>query len=295
MIWREMVVFPAPEGEESTSINPRRLISPREWGVLMGRIMQNPKHIVITGASSGLGWALAEAYGGPGIRIGLIARRANLLQELAARLRAAGAEVWVAAADVTLRESIGRILEEQDNLHPIDLLIANAGISGGTFGGGESAEQTRAIFAVNLEGAVNTVLPLIPRMMARRRGQIALMASLAGFRGFPAAPAYCASKAGLRVWGEGLRAELMDHNVEVNVICPGYVDTPMTQANHFPMPFLMDATRATEIMVEGLRKNHARIAFPWPTSFAAWLLAALPPSWTDRLLSRLPKKAPLQQ
>jgi short-subunit dehydrogenase len=259
----------------------------------MAGIMQNPKHIVITGASSGLGQALAEAYAAPGIRIGLIARRANLLQELAERLRAQGAEVWAATADVTLRESIARILEDQDNQHPIDLLIANAGISGGTFGGGENAEQTRAIFAVNLEGAVNTVLPIIPRMISRGRGQIALMASLAGFRGFPAAPAYCASKAGLRVWGEGLRGELMRHNVEVNVICPGYVDTPMTQANRFPMPFLMDSSRAAKIMVAGLRDNRSRIAYPWPTSFAAWLLGTLPPAWTDRLLARLPKKAPL--
>ena len=238
---------------------------------------------------------MAEAYAAPGMRLGLLARRENLLQALAAKLKMKGADVWVAAADVTQRESLARILEAADAQNPIDLLIANAGISGGTFGGGESDEQTRAIFAVNLEGAINSVLPLVPKMIARKRGQIALMASLAGFRGFPAAPAYCGSKAGLRVWGEGLRAELMAHNVEVNVICPGYVDTPMTAKNNFPMPFLMTPERAAKIMIEGLRANRARIAYPFQTAFFAWLLAALPPGWTDGLLSRLPKKAPLSR
>ncbi|MBI3420408.1 MAG: SDR family NAD(P)-dependent oxidoreductase [Proteobacteria bacterium] len=255
--------------------------------------MQNPEHIVITGASSGLGAALAQAYAAPGIRLGLLARRHDLLQTLAESLKAKGAEVWVAAADVRMSESLLRILQEEDSRHPIDLLIANAGISGGTFGKGETAEQARAIFHVNLDGALNTVLPLIPRMVARKRGQIALMASLAGFRGFPAAPAYCGSKAALRVYGEGLRGELMPHGVEVNIICPGYVDTPMTQANHFPMPFLMSAERAAEIMVAGLRQNRARIAFPWPMALGAWLMGVLPPGWTDPFLVRLPKKAPL--
>ncbi len=256
--------------------------------------MQSPRHIVITGASSGLGAALARAYAAPGIRLGLIARRAEMLRALADELRQNGAEVWIAAADVRERESLSRILIQHDTEAPIDLLIANAGISGGTFGAGESEEQARAIFDVNLMGAINTIMPLLPRMAARKKGQIALMASLAGFRGFPAAPAYCGSKAGLRVWGEGLRAEMMRHHVEVNVICPGYVNTPMTRENHFPMPFLMDDVRAAKIMVKGLKANHARIAYPWPTAFAAWLLAVLPPGWTDRLLVRLPKKAPLE-
>jgi short-subunit dehydrogenase len=147
--------------------------------------------------------------------------------------------------------------------------------------------------ATNFDGAMNTVMPLISRMKERKRGQIALMASLAGFRGFPAAPAYCASKAALRVWGEGLRGEMMPHGVEVNVICPGYVDTPMTKVNKFPMPFLMSAKRAARIMVRGLKNNRARIAYPFPTAFAAWLLAVLPPGWTDGALAKLPKKGPL--
>jgi short-subunit dehydrogenase len=256
--------------------------------------MQSPRHIVITGASSGLGAALARTYARKGVRLGLIARRENLLKDLAHSLALTGASVWVAAGDVRDRESITRILTEADDRAPIDLLIANAGISGGTFGAGESAEQARAIFDVNLIGAMNTVLPLIPRMVGRGKGQIALMASLAGFRGFPSAPAYCGSKAGLRVWGEGLRAELKSKGVQVNVICPGYVDTPMTRANRFPMPFLMTDKRAAKIMVRGLKQDRARIAYPLPMAFMVWLLATLPPSWTDGILGKLPRKAPLQ-
>ncbi len=132
-------------------------------------------------------------------------------------------------------------------------------------------------------------------MKARRAGQIGIMASLAGFRGLPSAPAYCASKAAVRIFGEGLRVEYAPHNVEVNVICPGYIRTPMTDANHFPMPFLMDAEPAARLIADRLRQNQARIAFPWPMGLAVWLLALLPPAWTDPLLGNLPKKAALKR
>jgi short-subunit dehydrogenase len=255
--------------------------------------MQNPKHIVITGASSGIGAALALAYAAPGITLGLLARRADKLEELAGACRTKGASVWHAPVDVTQRESLAAILEKEDSILAIDLLFANAGISAGTFGKGESETQARAVFSTNLDGVLNTVFPVLPRMLQRRGGQIALMASLAGFRGFPSAPAYCASKAAVRVYGEGLRAECARHNVEISVICPGYVDTPMTRVNGFPMPFLINVEKSTRFIVKGLARNDGRIAFPWPMALAVWILAALPPSWTDPLLSRLPKKAPL--
>ena len=253
--------------------------------------MQNPKHIVITGASSGIGAAMARAYAAPGITLGLIARRAPLLAELAQTCRAKGAQVWVESADVTSRDAMREILQRHDDELPVDLLVANAGISGGTFGGGESETQARAIFATNLEGVLNSLHPLLPRMKQRRSGQIAIMASLAGFRGFPSAPAYCASKAAVRLYGEGLRVESAPFGVEVNVICPGYIETPMTDVNDFPMPFLMKVEQGAAIIMEGLRKNRARIAFPWPMAAMVWLLAALPPSWVDPLLQKLPKKA----
>jgi short-subunit dehydrogenase len=179
---------------------------------------------------------------------------------------------------------------------PLDLVIANAGISAGTGGKGESLAQARRIFDVNVQGVVNTVAPAIdlllqkPRTSAEPRGQIAIVSSLAGYRGFPGAPAYCASKAAVKVWGEGLRGELHAHGIGISVICPGYVRTRMTEDNTFPMPLLMDADRAVRIIRRGLERNKARIAFPWRLAFMVNLIAALPPAWVDPLFRRLPKK-----
>ena len=148
----------------------------------------------------------------------------------------------------------------------------------------------RAIFAVNLDGVLNTVLPLLPAMQQRGRGQIAIMSSLASFRGFPGAPAYCASKAAVRFWGEALRGELWESGLRVSVICPGYVVSAMTAANKFPMPMLMKAEQAATIMKRGLAADRARIAFPWPLYFGAWLVGLLPPALIDPLLRALPRK-----
>lgn len=246
--------------------------------------------LLLTGASSGIGAALARAYAAPGRFLALTARDLARLEEVAVACRAAGAEVETAILDVTARESVAAWIEEIDRDRPLDLVIANAGVSAGTGRGGESAEQTRRILATNIDGVVNTVLPALPRMQARRRGQIAIVSSLAGFRGFPGAPAYCASKAAVRIWGEALRGELRPQGIGVSVICPGYIATPMTAVNRFPMPFLMDVDRAAQIILRGLAHNRARIAFPWPMYALVRLVAALPPGLLDRVLSRLPRK-----
>lgn len=252
--------------------------------------MRSFRSILITGASSGLGAALAEAYAGPDVFLHLGARRGALLAEVAARCRQKGAEVGVAAIDVTDPQAMAAWIVGADEGNPLDLVIANAGISGGTSGGGESADQARAIFRVNVDGVLNAVLPALPLMAARRTGQIGIMASLAGHRGFPGAPAYCGSKAAVKVWGEGLRGEMMGANVGVSVIMPGFVTTPMTAVNDFPMPFLMPAERAARIVQRGLAANRARIAFPWPMAILSWMIGALSPAITDRLLRAAPKK-----
>lgn len=252
--------------------------------------MDKPTSILITGASSGLGAALAEAYAAPGVRLALGGRDAARLEATAARCRAAGAEVEVAAIDVVDREATAAWIEASDRRRPLDLVIANAGVSGGTGSGRETPEQVRHIFAINVDGVLNTVLPALPPIVGRGRGQIALMASLAGYRGLPGAPAYCASKAAVKVFGEALRGQLAANGVGVSVICPGYVDTPMTRRNRFPMPFLMDAPAAARLIKQRLARNRARIAFPWPMAAAVWLLQALPPGLIDRLLARLPRK-----
>lgn len=252
--------------------------------------MRDPRSIVITGASSGIGAALAAAYAGHGIRLALTGRNAGRLAVVADTCRQAGAEVTAAPLDVTDAAALAAWLGEIDGAGPVDLVIANAGISAGTGQGREPAAQIRAIFAVNLDGVLNTVMPLLPAFQARRRGQIAIMSSLAGFRGFPGAPAYCASKAAVRVWGEALRGDLGNDGVEVSVICPGYIASPMTAVNKFHMPMLMPADRAAQIIRRGLARGRARIAFPWPVYAAAWLIGCLPPALTDPLLSLLPRK-----
>jgi short-subunit dehydrogenase len=256
--------------------------------------MRDPRSIVITGGSSGLGAALAREYSRPGVSIALTGRDAARLAAVAAECSAAGAKVRTAVLDVVDAGKLDAWLREVDAATPVDLLIANAGVSGGTGGGGEGDAQVRTLFAVNLDGVVNSVLPLLPSMRSRGRGQVALMSSLAGFRGFPSAPAYCASKAAVRVWGEGLRGVLVNDGIEVTVICPGFVRTPMTAVNPFPMPFLMDAARAARIVRKGLEAGKGRIAFPLPTFIAAWLLSVLPDAVAGRLVRHAPGKPPVE-
>ena len=137
---------------------------------------------------------------------------------------------------------------------------------------------------------VHTVQPLLANLAARDRGQIAIVSSLAGFRGMPQGPAYCASKAAVRVWGEGLRGRLGRNGVLVSVNFPGFIETPMTAASSYPMPFIISAERAARIIVRGLTRDRARIALPWPMYLGARLFAALPPAWGDRILARFSGK-----
>ena len=253
--------------------------------------MGEPRHILITGASSGIGEALAKAYAGIGIRLALTGRDRDRLEAVAAACRASGAEVVTAVLDVTDAAAVAAWIKGEDGAAPLDLVVANAGTSAGTGSGGENAEQARRIFAVNLDGVVNTVQAAIWLMEARRSGQLALMSSLASFRGFPGAPAYSASKAAVRVYGEALRGTLARRGIAVSVICPGFVKTRMTAGNKFPMPLLMEADRAAAIIRRGLARNKARIAFPRRLYAVALVLAALPPAVTDRWLVRLPEKS----
>lgn len=249
-----------------------------------------PSSILITGGSGGIGAAIARVYAAPGVTLALGGRDAARLERVAEACRAAGAAVGVASADVRDAERLAAWIAEADTRAPLDLVIANAGVSAGTGGSGETEDQARRIFDTNVAGVINTVMPAVGRMRPRRRGQIAIMASLAAFRGFPGAPAYCASKAAVRVWGEALRGHLHGSGIAVSVICPGYVRSPMTAVNEFPMPLLMDAERAARIIRRGLERDRARIAFPWRLYAAVRLLSALPPGLTDPLLRRLPEK-----
>jgi len=245
--------------------------------------MSNVKGILITGASSGLGAALAEAYAEPGVMLFLAARNGKRLTDVARRASEKGANVQTQILDITDRIASAAWVKSCDDVIPIDLIIANAGISGGTHKKGGAALDDRAVFKTNIDGVLNTIFTMIPAMKARGHGQIALVASLAGFRGMPGAAAYCASKAAVRVYGEALRGELAGAGVKVNVICPGFVKTPMTDINTCPMPFLMEAAQAAQVIKRGLAANKARIAFPWPMAALVWLFASAPTALIDLL------------
>jgi short-subunit dehydrogenase len=252
--------------------------------------MRDPRTILITGASSGIGEALAEAYAGPGVTLVLTGRNRERLDAVAARCAERGAVVRAATVDVADRAAMADWLALVDRETPVDLCIANAGISGGTGRRGESEEQARRILAVNVDGVLNTIHPLIGPMRERGRGQLALVSSLAGLRGYPGAPAYCASKAAVKSYGESLRLDLRPAGIEVSVICPGFVKSRITDRNRFPMPFLMDANRAASIIRRGLERNRGRIAFPLPTYLMAWMVAMLPSALADALLAHTPAK-----
>lgn len=249
--------------------------------------MKNFRSIVITGASSGIGEGLALDYAKTGIRLALGGRDAQRLEAVAAACRSRGAEVDARTIDVADREAMAQWLRAQDEARPVDLVLANAGISiERGKGQGVDEERTRRTFAVNVEGTFNTVFPLLDAMRARRNGQIGLVASLAGFIGLPRAAAYNASKSAVRVWGESIRHQLHADNVGVSVICPGFVESRITATNDFPMPFMMTAARASAIIRRGLAKDRARIAFPLGTKAAVWFGATLPGNTTDWLLRR---------
>ena len=249
--------------------------------------------ILITGGSSGLGAALALEYAAPGVHIALNGRNAARLDDVAAQCADCGAIPTTSLVDVTDQAGMRDWITTVDSATPLDVVIANAGVSGQTAfaeGGGAAEAQSRAIFDVNVNGVLNTIAPTIDCMRPRKKGQIGIVSSLAGFRGMPSAPAYCASKAAVRSYGEGLRGVLCDDDIGVSVICPGYVKSRITDANDFPMPLFMQADRAARKIRNGLDRNKGRIAFPFRLYALVWLMSALPAGLLDHALSRLPRK-----
>ena len=244
--------------------------------------------VVITGASSGLGAALAAAYAGRGVAMGLTGRNAERLAATAAACRDAGAVVDSAAIDVADGKALGAWLEAFDSAHPVELLIANAGTSAGPDpdSPGETLALTERQLATNLTGAVNTIAPLVPRLCGRGRGRIVAIASVAAFRGLPNSPGYCASKAGLRAYAEALRPRLMRYGVGVTVVCPGFFASPMTDRWQGPTPFLASGDEAARHIKRGIDHGRRRVDFPWPLVFGM-RFCDLAPAWIgDAILRR---------
>jgi len=252
--------------------------------------MKAPKSILITGASSGIGEALAYAYAAPDVTLHLSGRNQERLEAVASKVREKSATVNLQVVDVADKAAMSDWIDTLDQATPIDLVIANAGVGLGHNDAPTLAEITERTFDINVQGVFNTVHPALDKMIPRRQGQIAIMSSVAGFVGMPGAAPYAASKAAVRSYGEGLRGAYARHNVEVNVICPGFVVSRMTDRNRFKMPFLMDVDKAAGIIVRGLERNKPRIAFPWQTYGSIRLLQMLPVWLSDRLLRRSPRK-----
>lgn len=255
--------------------------------------MKNPRHILITGASSGIGAALASLYATQGVTLSLHGRDKTRLAATADQARRLGAEIAALAGDVTNAGELAEWIAQRHKTRSLDLVIANAGISAGNgLNGFESREQSRAVLATNLDGVLNAAYPAIPLMIAQKRGQIAIVSSIASFRGFPGAASYCASKSAVRALGESWRCDLHRYGIEVNVVCPGFVRTPMTDGNPYPMPWLMSAERAARIIRNGLAQNRPRITFPWRMAATIRLLNLLPQDCGNALLKNFPAKPP---
>src|SRR5258708_11482981 len=251
--------------------------------------MRAPFRVVaITGASSGLGALLAAAYAGPQVVLGLIGRNRDRLASVAAACAASGAMVCSETIDVADGPAMAEWLTAFDREYPVELVVANAGISDG-IGGKEAYEPgdvtTRQI-AVNLLGTVHTIAPLLPTLCARRRGQIALIASVAGLRGLPYSPGYCASKAGVRAYGEALRPLLEPQGVGVSVVCPGFFTSRITDRWDGPTPFLLSGERAAARVRRGIDRARRRIEFPLPLVLGMRFCDLVPAVIGDAILRR---------
>lgn len=245
--------------------------------------------VFLTGASSGIGEALARHYAAGGATLGLLARRGDLLRGLKESLSAPGeiypcdvrdlGAVSAAATDFIAKFGVP------------DLVIANAGVSFGTLTEhAEDAAVFREVLDINVMGLVNTFHPFVGPMRSRGSGTLAGIASVAGFRGLPGATAYSASKAAAIRYLEGLRVELRSSGVRVTTLCPGYIATPMTSRNPYPMPFILQADDAARRFARAIAAGTSYAVIPWQMAVAGRVLAVLPNWLYDRLVARGARK-----
>ncbi len=257
-----------------------------------GGVTMSAPLVFITGASSGIGQALAAAYARQGWRLALVARRAEEMQAWARTQGLGDDRCAVYGADVADTDAIvaaGQTCIARQGLP--DVVIANAGISLGVDTAyREDIDALARTFAVNNVGLAATFHPFVRPMTARGSGTLVGVASVAGIRGLPGHGAYCASKAGVISYCESLRGELRTSGVKVVTISPGYVDTPLTRRNRYPMPFLMTAERFAERALRVIDSGASYRVIPWQMGLVAKLLRLLPDAWFDRLLQGQPRK-----
>lgn len=243
----------------------------------------------LTGASSGIGEALARHYANSGATLGLAARRQRRLLELAATLPGKHACYPLDVADAAaLKDAAADFIA----CHGCpDIVIANAGVSVGTLGdAADDLPAMRRVFETNVFGMAQTFQPFIAGMKARGSGRLVGIASVAGIRGLPGAGAYCASKAATIAYLESLRVELRGSGIKVVTIAPGYIATPMTAVNSYPMPFLLAADAAAPRFARAIERGTSYAVIPWQMGLVAKLLRLLPNPLYDALFARAGRK-----
>lgn len=247
------------------------------------------KTVLITGATGGIGSALAKEYAQPGNTLILQGRNHIRLAQLCVHCESAGARVVSQTLDLRNLDELSGWLQEVCQQEVIDLLIVNAGVNTniGTDGSGERVEDVQRLIEVNVLSAMVTVNSVLPFLRERGGGQIVLMSSLAAYYGLPITPAYSASKAALKAYGESLRGWLAPEGVFVNVVMPGYVESKMCREMPGPKPMLWSAEKAARKIKRGLARNRSRISFPFPLNFGTWWLSVLPSAVSQRILRLL--------
>ena len=222
------------------------------------------KVVFITGASSGIGKGVALEIAARGAPLGLLARREELLNEIVDEARAKGVKAIAVAADVrdakAVRGAADRVREE---LGPIDMLIANAGIGTTDHALRLTPEHAANVININVLGAINSVAAVLPEMVERKRGRLVAISSLAAYRGLAKSAAYCASKAALSSYFESLRIDLRDSGVGVTIIHPGFIKTPLTSGREAKMPYLMELDDGVRKIVSAIEREKKSYAFPW--------------------------------
>jgi short-subunit dehydrogenase len=249
---------------------------------------------IITGASSGIGWSLAHELVRHGTRVGLVARRREKLEQLGEEIRRQGGRAALAAADVgNQAETTEAIQELTRELGPIDLLVANAGIGMPTLLNPSNVTDVEAMFRINVLGMVYAFDAVLPGMIERRTGHLAGISSMASYKGLPGESAYCASKAAMNIYLEGLRIRLREYGITVSTICPGFVRTPMTEVNKFHMPWLLEADDAARRIVRALERRKKVFNFPWQMTCLMAITRCLPDWMLVRMMRDYNENPPM--
>lgn len=247
------------------------------------------KRIFITGASSGIGVALAQGYAARGAKLGLVARRGPELERIAASLPG---EALALVADVrdaaSMQNAAAQFIER---FGVPDIVIANAGVSHGTATErNEDLATFEEVIDINVLGIVRTFQPFLAAMRAARQGSLAGVASVAGFRGLPGSGAYSASKAAAISYLESLRVELRGSGIAVTTLCPGYIATPMTARNPYRMPFMMSADQAAKKMISAIDARRRFVVMPWQMAVVGKIMRVLPTRLYDTLAAKSGRK-----